>query len=122
MHHMILVIGATQLNHEEMIQLAQKYGIDKRHLEIVTDYKRIVHYDFDKLKNNHKYLAVIYGPCPHKCKGCKGYNSPIARMDTESYFPITIKSIANGVLKITKHSFSKALESLVNNSNYDILM
>lgn len=120
---MILVIGAANLNHEEIIQIAHKYGIDKKHLEIVTDYKRIVHYDFDKLKNNHKYIAVIYGPCPHKCKGCKGYSSPIARMDMESgYFPMIIKSIANGVLKITKHSFSMALECLVNNSNYDILI
>lgn len=120
MHQMILIIGASNLNHEEMIHPAKNYGIDKKCLEIVTDYKRIVHYDFEKLKNNHKYREVIYGPCLHKCKG---YSSPIARMDTERcYFPMIIKSIANGVLKITKHSFSMALEYLVNNSNYDILI
>lgn len=114
MNKKILIIGSSCINQNQIIAIAKKYGMDAKHLEIVTDYKKISHFNFKKLKNSDKYCAVIYGPCPHKCKGCVGYSSPLAMIENEQdCFPYLIRSIANGVLKITKSSFSCALKQLM---------
>lgn len=109
----ILVIGESTIKEGQLRSIARKHGFDVGDLEFALGYNELKHYNFDKLRNTFVYKAVLAGPMPHSTPGKRSASSMIAEMENhpESYPPVITLRDSTG-LKITRNSFTRALEEL----------
>ena len=105
----ILIIGASQLNEDQIKKLAKDHGIDPRRIECVLDYSRLTSYTFNKLENNTNYRCVLVGPIPHSVPAKGEYESIISKMEKEidKYPELFIVKTESDQLKITKSALAK---------------
>ena len=111
----ILVLGDARLGIEDMQGIAKKdYGFEKNDLVFETDYDKVVH-AADRVQNSGKYAAIIFGCCPHKVKN-NSWTSIIDQFKNCANGIIAIDArTKNGVLKVTKESYRKALNAICDN-------
>ena len=108
----ILVVGGSNVKQNILEGIAKSMGISKNRLEFVLNYDEAQRYNYDKLKNQSKYAAVIFGPVPHKTVGVEDYSSIIARVKTEYGFP-PVETLGDNELHISKENFKRALADLL---------
>ena len=108
----ILVFGASMVNEDDLKMCAKKLCINPKKLEFHTDYKKNKHYDFRSLKDNLYYSDIIFGPLAHKGVGMGDHSNPISMMraDSERYPKVIEIANSSGEFKITRNSFSEALQ------------
>lgn len=110
----VLVIGASRIDKTQMYTIAEEYLIDRDHLVIVDDYKRITRYDFDKLVNSEQFSDMLIACVPHKTKGLHGDFAIIEHVRNHAdQYPHHIVVRAGNTIKLTASSFSKALSQTV---------
>lgn len=106
----ILVIGNSQVNKDDLIGIAKKYGIRENRLEFELDYTRLHNFNYGNLRYSSVYSDVLVGPVPHKGEGIDGFSSFLAMVDNNpSEFPKVTRLEASNELKITKESFKNGL-------------
>lgn len=106
----ILVLGNTDIRIDEMRAIARdNYGFEKTDFEFITDYDKVKSYG-NRIHNSERFVAVIFGNCPHKVAGIGKYASIIDEFKTRTGCPLSIDARTQaGGLKITKQSFRAAL-------------
>lgn len=112
----ILVIGGSEVKESVLMGIAKKdFLFEKRDLDYILDYDKIKN-QTDRIKPySSVYSGIIVGPCPHKTGGIGDYNSFISRLINEEGYPFTIEARdVGGALKISKDSFRRALEKMIN--------
>ena len=112
----ILVIGGSEVKENVLRGIAKKdFLFEKRDLDYILDYDKIKN-QTDRIKPySSAYSGIIVGPCPHKTGGIGDYTSFVSKLANEEGYPFTIEARdAGGSLKISKDSFRKALEKLIN--------
>lgn len=112
----ILVIGGSEVKENVLRGIAKKdFLFEKRDLDYILDYDKIKS-QTDRIKPySSAYSGIIVGPCPHKTGGIGDYTSFVSKLANEEGYPFTIEARdAGGSLKISKDSFRKALEKLIN--------
>ena len=108
----VVVIGDAMISVDDMRKIAKKNGLNPQHLEFHLDYNRLTNLDFNQFRNNPSYSDIIFGPNPHKARGIEGYSSAISMMQHEAdQFPKLIIAEASNELKMTKTSFTKAIQN-----------
>lgn len=108
----VVVIGDAMISVDEMRKIAKKNGISPQLLEFHLDYDRLTNFDYNQFRNNPGYSDIIFGPNPHKARGIEGYSSAISMMQQEAgQFPKLTIAEASNELKITKTSFTKAIQN-----------
>ena len=107
----IIVLGASQVPVDKLRSIARKEGFDPDRFEFRTEYKRLQHFDFGKIRGSMGYAAVFAGPMPHSTPGTARASSFIAQVkNNPADYPELIELKANNELKITNNSFRKALK------------
>lgn len=116
----ILIVGATRLKKAEMIGCAKKLGIDKRRLEIITEYEEIQKYSFGHTQYNPNYRLILVGPIPHSgiSKGEK--SSVLTEIEGKDGYPKVIRLRDSHGLKITKSGFTKVLSQEIDKGYLEI--
>ena len=112
----ILVIGGSEVKENVLRGIAKNdFLFAKRDLDYILDYDKIKNHT-DRIKPySSVYSGIIVGPCPHKTGGIGDYTSFVSKLANEEGYPFTIEARdAGGSLKISKESFRKALERMVN--------
>lgn len=106
----ILVLGNTDIRVAEMRAIARDYyGFEKTDFEFITDYDKIKTAG-SRIHGSDRYVAIIFGNCPHKVAGIGNYKSIIDEYKQREDCPISIDARTEaGGLKITKQSFRSAL-------------
>lgn len=106
----ILVLGNTDIRVAEMRAIARDtFGFEKADFEFITDYDKIKTASA-RIHSSDRFVAVIFGNCPHKVVGTGGYTSIIDEFKQREDCPISIDARNEaGGLKITKQSFRSAL-------------
>lgn len=106
----ILVLGNTDIRVAEMRAIARDYfGFEKGDFEFITDYEKIKNAG-TRIHRSERFVAVIFGNCPHKVAGMRNYASIIDEFKEREDCPIAVDARNEaGGLKITKQSFKKAL-------------
>ena len=109
----IIVLGASQVPVDRLRKTASACGFDPDRFEFHTDYERLKHFDFGKIRGSMGYVAIFAGPMPHKTPGAAEANSFIARVESnQGDYPKLFKLGKSGELKITKNSFKDGLKRL----------
>lgn len=106
----ILVLGESMVANNVLYAIAEKYGISKNRLCLKTNYEDVKKYDTSKLKWSGEYAVVFFGAQPHKGKNIKDNSSIVSYVETEVGMPKALRLGTKG-LKITKYSFSMAIET-----------
>lgn len=107
-----VVIGASMISIDDMHRILKKHGLEPRRFEFYLDYSKLTNIDINKFRDNPYYSDIIFGPNPHKIKGIDGYSSAISMIKNESdRFPKLIIAETGNEIKITKSSFTKAIEN-----------
>ncbi len=106
----ILVFGNSDIRISEMRAIARDdYGFEKNDFEFMIDYEKIKSAGY-RIHNSDKYVAVIFGNCPHKVAGIGNYSNIIEEFKQRDDCPISVDArTKSGDLKITKQSFREAL-------------
>lgn len=113
-HRKILVIGGSEVGVHIMQGIAKGYGFSKTDFEFV-EYDKSKSFT-DRIRKDGKYVAVIFGSCPHKTAANSGYSSAIEKLRQLEDMPYVVDArTQSGKLKMTKESFKKALEDICNN-------
>ncbi len=108
----ILVIGRSEVRKKDLLGIIKSYGLNEDLFEFVLEYDNAKNYNFNKLRNNEKYQAVMIGPIPHKIRGID--TNLISKLEKNEEYPHTIRLInGNDELKISKSTFSKTLDFLI---------
>ena len=108
----VAVIGASMISVDDMKKILKKHGLEPHRFEFYLDYEKLTNFDINKFRNNPYYSDIIFGPNPHKIKGIDGHSSAISLMrDEADEFPKLSVAEAGNELKITKSSFTKAIEN-----------
>lgn len=108
----IVVIGDAMISVDDMRKIAKKNGINPQVLEFYLDYDRLTNFNFNQFRNNPGFSDIIIGPNPHKVRGIEGYSSAISMIQQEAgQFPKLTIAEASNELKITKTSFTKAIQN-----------
>lgn len=109
----IIVLGASQVSVDKLRKTASACGFDPDRFEFHTDYERLKHFDFGKIRGNMGYVAIFAGPMPHKKPRMAGTSSFIARVESsQENYPKLFKLGKPHELKITKNSFKDGLKRL----------
>ena len=110
----ILIIGASNVNEDNIIRLAKKCKINPDLIECELDYNKFKHYNFGKLEYNTGYKCILIGPIPHSVPDKGMYESIISKMENEiARYPKIFKLQSNSdVLKITKNSLEKVFRQI----------
>lgn len=103
----ILVIGDSRINNNDLLITAKKMGIDKDRIELVTEYKKLQHYNFRKLEYNMNYSDILVGPMPHKVKDYENFIATVEK--NQEKYPKMIKITSSNELKISKSTLKEAL-------------
>lgn len=112
----ILVIGGSEVKENVLRGIAKKdFLFEKRDLDCVLDYDKIKNQTARIKPYSSVYCGIIIGPCPHKSGGTGDYSSFVSKLANEEGYPYTVEARdAGGSLKISKDSFRKALEKMIN--------
>ena len=109
----IIVLGTSQVPADRLRKTASACGFDPNRFEFHTDYERLKHFDFGKIRGNMGYAAIFAGPMPHKTPGVAEASSFIARVENnQDDYPKLFKLGKPGELKITKNSFKDGIKRL----------
>lgn len=109
----IIVLGASQVPVDKLRKTASVCGFDPARFEFHTDYERLKHFDFGKIRGSMGYIAIFAGPMPHKTPGAAEASSFIARVENNrDDYPKLFKLGKPNELKITKNSFKEGLKRL----------
>lgn len=119
----ILVIGASETKKIDLINAAKKLGITEDRLEFHLEYEDAKTFDFEKMRYNSNYAAIMLGPQPHSgiSKGSSG--SVIAELKKKDGYPPAIalqKNSSKYSLGISKSNFSNELQKLIGNGAIDV--
>ena len=109
----ILVVGESTIKEGQLRSIARKHGFDVSVLEFALVYYVLKVYNFYKLRYSFVFKAVL-AVTMHQCTPLNGSaSSMIAEMENhpESYPPVITLRDSTG-LKITRNSFTRALEEL----------
>lgn len=107
----IIVLGASQVPVDRLRKTASACGFDPDQFEFHTDYERLKHFDFGKIRGSMGYAAIFVGPMPHKTPGAAEASSFIARVENnQDDYPKLFKLGKPGELKITKNSFKDGIK------------
>ncbi len=105
----ILVLGASALDQNTMNGIAKLYGFHKKDFEYETDYTKVVNFS-GRINNSARYVAIIFGACPHKVAGLGDWSSIIEKCRQCEDMPCAYDARSHsGELKVTKESFKTAL-------------
>jgi hypothetical protein len=119
----LLLLGDCNGSSDKYISEFKKFGIDKRNIEMRTEYKKMGSIDINNLKKiRSRYDGILLGPMPHKMSGDMNGSSLIAIMENnvDDYPPFVVVRDSAGQLKITKSSLKTALKELVSHiERYD---
>ena len=109
----ILILGNSDIRVAEMRAIARDYfGFEKTDFEFITDYEKVKKSGM-RIHNADRFVAVIFGNCPHKVAGLGNYSSIIDEFKQREECPVAIDARNHaGGLKITKQSFKEALVKL----------
>lgn len=106
----IIVLGASRVPIDKLRSIARKEGIDPNRLEFQTEYERLKHFDFGKIRGSMGYVAIFAGPMPHSTPGTADASSFIANVESNpDGYPQLFKLGTQNELKITNNSFRSAL-------------
>lgn len=108
----ILVIGDSKVKKNQLVGILKKLGLEEDRFEFILGYDEAGKYDFRKLKYS-EYRVILAGPMPHSTIGKGEYGSIIEKMKRDRGYPRVEEIFVNSKLKITKTSFRKALEELL---------
>ena len=110
----ILIIGASQVNEDDILKLAKKCKINPDLIECEIDYEGFKHYNFGKLEYNTNYRCVLIGPIPHSVPNKGTYESIISKMENEieKYPKIYKLQSKSDVLKITKTGLEEVFRQI----------
>lgn len=111
----IIVLGGSQVPVDKLRMTAKNAGFDPDRFEFQTDYKRLQHFNFGKIRGSMGYIAIFAGPMPHSTPGSAEASSFIARVESNpSDYPELFRLGKPNELKITKNSFEDGLKRLGN--------
>lgn len=109
----IIVLGGTQAPVDKLRRAAKNAGFDPGRFEFQTEYKRLQHFNFGKIRGSMGYIAIFAGPMPHSTPGSMEASSFIARVENNpSDYPKLFRLGKPHELKITKNSFENGLKQL----------
>lgn len=108
----VLLIYATSALTRQDIQEVIGQTRYKDRVEEVR-HEEIGRFDILKYQNNPNYLAILFGPIPHKMKNLKGHESIIDLVEKNpEVYPKSIRLTVNNELKVTKSALVEALKEL----------
>lgn len=108
----IIVIGQSDVSEQILVGVAKKMGLRKERFEFCLEYNVAVKYDFRKAQYSSRYSCILVGPMPHSGWAKDDYSSIITALEQQKGYP-PIYRLGTNNLKITKTSFSKTLEDLI---------
>lgn len=109
----IVVLGGSQVPADKLRKAAKNAGFDPGRFEFQTEYKRLQHFNFGKIRGSMSYIAIFVGPMPHSTPGSAEASSFIARVENSpSDYPELFRLGKPNELKITKNSFEDGLKRL----------
>lgn len=119
----ILVIGASDAKKIDLINAAKKLRITEDRLDLYLEYYDAKKFDFETIRYNSNYAAIMLGPQPHSgiSKGNSG--SVIAELKKKDGYPPVIelqKNSAEHKLGISKSNFSNELLKLIRTGVIDV--
>ncbi len=109
----IIVIGDSSTDLNILRTIASQKGISKKRLTFYG-YDEVKSVDCSKWKYSYSVAAILCGPLPHKAKGM-GDNSSLIQSLKDGPTPVRDLRESSGELKISKSSFSKMLDELLEN-------
>lgn len=108
----ILVVGELAGTKNEYIMRAKKLHIPESNIEFESNYEKLNRLNLAKLEYSDTYSDIIFGPVPHSMMGKGKDSSIITKMEKESNkYPRVTRATANGELKLSITSFSRAIRS-----------
>lgn len=111
----IMVLGDVSTDPNILRMVAGKKGISKSRLHFVG-YNDVKSVDCTKWKDLYSVAVILCGPLPHKGKGMGDSSSLIQSLkDHPGQTPVRDIRESTGELKISKTSFNKALDELLEN-------
>ena len=108
----ILVIGQVEVSKDKLLGISKNYGYEKNDFVFWDDYSKIKSYAERMNSGSLSFMGIIAGPMPHKVSGLGEHSSLIEKMKQPGYPHMEEARSESGELKLTKHSFRKALEKL----------
>lgn len=109
----VIVLGGSQVPVDRLRKVARDFGFDPARFEFQTDYKRLQHFNFGKIRGSMGYVAIFAGPMPHSTPGAMETSSFVARVENNrDDYPELIRLGKPNELKITKNSFKEGLKQL----------
>jgi hypothetical protein len=109
----IIVIGQSKTNIDDLIGGAKQFGFHKDRFEFHLDYEDGKTFNFGKTQYSTKYSCILVGPMPHSGVSKGEYGSVIAALRPEDGYP-PVYRLGADKLKITRSSFLRTLEDLIN--------
>ena len=97
----IIIIGKSEIAANIILAIAERFGINKRRLELHLEYEDAVKFDFRKTQYDPTYSLIMVGPMPHSAKSKEEYGSAISAIENKDGYPHVVRLGSNG-LKITK--------------------
>lgn len=108
----ILVIGQAEVSTDKLLGISKGYGYEKSDFVFWDDYTKIKSYAERMDGGSLSFMGIIAGPMPHKVSGLGDHCSLIEKMKQPGYPHMEEARSESGELKLTKHSFRKALEKM----------
>lgn len=108
----VLIIGATNVNKNDIYKTFKKINISPDRIEIIDDYDKLTGFDVEKLRNSMKYSDILVCAMPHKMKNIGDYPDMISMIEhNQAEFPL-LNKITNesGELKFSINGLKKAIE------------
>lgn len=110
----ILIVGSSQLQKKDIVDVCKKLKIREQRLEIILEYKD--NFNFEKTQYNTDYAAILVGPLPHMAKGVDGYTSIITKLEKADGYPPVIRLLnTSNELHISKQNIQNALIECLRN-------
>lgn len=106
----ILLLGYSEVSINDIYGICKGYGIEKKDIDIMTEYDKLPHFQCDNLRCSNKYSDIFIGPLPHKMSGIGKHSSLLSMIEEKpDDFGKLYTFNDSGVLKITKESLKKAI-------------
>ena len=109
----VAVIGKTSVKKEELISVGKKKGISRKRLIFFTNYNDIKSRNFESMRWNQTYGAILFGPVPHSGHGKGDSSSLITMFEKANGYPRVERLLSGFELKITKSNFRMKLQQLI---------
>lgn len=110
----IIIIGQSAIAANIILAIAERFGINKRRMELYLEYEDAVKFNFRKTQYDPTYSLIMVGPMPHSAKSKEEYGSVISAIENKEGYPPVVRLGSNG-LKITKSDLKAKLEECINN-------